>query len=315
MPVLSCLVAAPALANWQYDGTYIGDGWYMDDGSRFVFSVRGGASVGAAKTKNQTGALTVNYYYDIAEGAVIPETVCGNDCGDTTLYEFIGWGDLSSLPTTKDFEPFAFAGGASIGWTLPGTPQWRFEAGWDHIMKSDYNASPLFEGELTLYGGSEVALFVPSGALHSTVETDIISAMAFYDFFDGLQKPMRTIIPYIGLGIGYADTTTTTLLTDPYGDLSADLDLRNFGELTTNTYSIISFYKSKYTNSNIAALAAVGFSYGLTERMYMDFGARVAYIPKIKWTLTNKDDSRHRDWIGADNLVYINMMLGLRFEF
>ena len=314
MPILSCLAAMPAMANWQYDGTYIGDGWYMDDGSRFVISVRGGASVGSAKTVNEIGALSTHYYID-GSGEIIPETVCQAGGGDCSGYEYAGYGNLSSLPTTKDFEPFAFAGGASIGWTLPGRPQWRLEAGWDHIMKSDFNASPLFEGTLELYGGSVAAIETPSSAIQSTVQTDIISAMAFYDFFDGLEKPMRTLIPYIGLGIGYADTTTVTQLTDPYGDLSADLDLRNFGKVSSESYEVISFYKSKYNNSNIAGMFAAGFSYGLDEGIFMDFGTRIAYIPKIKWTLTNEDNTRHRDWIGAENLIYINMMLGLRFEF
>ncbi len=314
LPVLFCISAMPAMANWEYEGIYVGDGWYEDDGSRFVLSVRGGASIGFAGIKNNVGALSAYYYVDDA-GAIVPETVCRANGGDCSGYELAGYGDISSLPATKDFQAFAFAAGASVGWTLPGRPQWRFEAGWDHIMKSDYNASPLFEGELTLNGGTVSAIETPSSAIQSTVQTDIISAMAFYDFYTGLQKPLRTTIPYIGLGIGYSDTTTVMNLTDPYGDLSADLDLRNFGTVNSETYDVISFYKSETNTANIALLAAGGISYGLTENMYLDFGARLAYIPKVKWQLTNEDNTRHRDWISAENLIYINLMLGLRFEF
>ena len=302
------------MANWQYDGIYVGDGWYEDDGSRFVLSIRGGASMGFAGIKNDVGALSAYYYVD-SSGAIIPETVCRANGGDCSGYELAGYGDISTLPATKDFQAFAFAAGTSVGWTLPGRPQWRFEAGWDHIMKSDYNASPLFEGELVLTGGAVSAIETPSSAIQSTVQTDIISAMAFYDFYEGLQKPLGTAIPYIGVGIGYADTTTVMNLTDPYGDLSADLDLRNFGDVNSETYDVVSFYKSETNSANIAALIAGGVSYGLTETMYLDFGARMAYIPKIKWQLTNQDNTRHRDWISAENLIYINLMLGLRFEF
>ena len=318
LPILSCLVAMPAMANWQYDGVYVGDGWYEDDGARFILSFRGGAAAGFGDIKNDVGALSAYYYLDDA-GAIIPETVCRANGGDCSGYELLGYGDIANLSPTKDFESFSFAAGASVGWTLPGRPQWRFEGGWDHIMKSDFNASPLFRGEMQLYNGAGDATYVlstDSGAIHSTVQTDIISAMAFYDFFDGVQKPLRKTIPYVGFGIGYADTTTVLNLTDPYGDLSADNDLRNFGTLDENSvYEIVNFYQSKHSSTNVAGLLAAGFSYGLTETMLIDFGARMTYIPKVKWVLTNEDGSRHRDWISAEDLIYLNVMLGLRFEF
>ncbi len=309
----------PAMANWQYDGVYVGDGWYEDDGARFVLSFRGGGAAGFGTIKNNVGALSAFYYVD-ASGAIVPETVCqGNGGCSANGYELLGYGDISSLKPTKDFETFSFAGGVSVGWTLPGRPQWRFEGGWDHIMKSDYNASPLFEGDMQLYDGAGTPAYVlntSSGALHSTIESDIISAMAFYDFFDGLQKPLRTTIPYVGFGIGYADTITVTNLTDLYGDLSADNDLRDFGTLDEDSiYEIVNFYQSKHSTSNVAGLLAAGFSYGLDENMYIDFGARLTYIPKAKWTLTNEDGTRHRDLISSEDLIYLNFTLGLRFEF
>ena len=85
---------------------------------------------------------------------------------------------------------------------------------------------------MNLVGGdvSDVAIYVQSGSVQSTVSTDIISAMFFYDFFDGLYKPLREIIPYVGFGLGYADSKTIFNLSDLYGDLSSSVDLQNFGE-------------------------------------------------------------------------------------
>ena len=224
-------------------------------------------------------------------------------------------GDLADVKPANDFSEFSFAAGASLGWTIPNRPQWRIEVGWDHITEMEYNESPLFEGDLALTGGdvAGVVIMAQSGSAQSKVSTDIISAMAYYDFFDGLRKPLYKIIPYVGFGIGYADTETTLNLSDLYGDLSTSVDLQNFGE--PDDYGVVQFYRSKTNSSNIAGVVAAGISYGVTENMFLDFGARVAYIPKIKWSLENKDDTRHRDWFSAENMIYANIMLGVRFEF
>ena len=60
---------------------------------------------------------------------------------------------------------------------------------------------------------------------------------------------------------------------------------------------------------------AAGLSYGLTPNTFVDFGARMTYIPKVKWTLVNEAATRHRDLVNAEDLIYLNIMLGLRFEF
>ena len=49
--------------------------------------------------------------------------------------------------------------------------------------------------------------------------------------------------------------------------------------------------------------------------MFMDFGVRAIYIPRVKWELSNEDGTKHREWFSAENLFYVNAMLGLRFEF
>ena len=202
-------MATPAAANWEYSGTYLGDGYYSDDGSRFVMSVRGGASFGFGSIKNEVGSLTTEYYVNPGDGMVISAAyydacVKGGGC-DGFLYA--GMGDLADVKPASDFSEFSFAAGASLGWTIPNRPQWRLEVGWDHITEMEYNQSPLFDGDLPLTGGdvSDVVIIAQSGSAQSKISTDIISAMAFYDFFDGLQKPVRKVIPYVGL---VSDTPT-----------------------------------------------------------------------------------------------------------
>lgn len=317
LSLATLMLASPAVANWQYPGTYVGDGWYEDDGSRFVISARGGAAFGMGSVKNDTGAIANEYYISPDGGTIVSASyyfACVED-GGCAGYEYAGYGDLNKLPPSEDFETFSFAAGASIGWTVPNRPQWRIEAGFDHIEKSEYNASPMFEGELTLEGGDVpgLSILAQSSTVNSKIETDVYSIMGFYDFFDGLQKPMHRIIPYIGFGIGYADTETKLNLSDPYGDLSAQVELQQYGEL--DDYNVVQFYPSKRNSSNVAALLAAGMSYGIAENMFVDLGARLTYLPKVKWELTNADETRHREWFSAENIIYVNIMAGIRFEF
>lgn len=318
MPVLSCLMFGAARANWEYPGYYVGEGAYTDDGSRFIVSVRGGAFVGMGTIKNEIGELTPLYYMS-PDGSVIMSELGYYQCtdrGQCVDYIPAGYVNLGDLPATKDFESFGFAAGASLGWTIPNSPQWRIELGWDHISESEYNASPFIEGEAPLFGGSisDVTAVISSGAVQSKVVTDIISVMAFYDFFDGIQKPTRTVIPYIGFGVGYADIKTTLQLSDPYGDLSGIYELLPYG-VKEQDDSVIQFYRSELSSANIAGVLALGLSYGITENMFFDIGARVAYIPRIRWALSNEDASQYRDWFSAENAIYANIMLSLRFEF
>ena len=316
LPVLSCLMFGAARANWEYPGYYVGEGAYTDDGSRFIVSVRGGASVGMGTIKNEIGELTPLYYMS-PDGSVIMSELGYYQCtdrGQCADYIPAGYVNLGDLPATKDFESFGFAAGASLGWTIPNSPQWRIELGWDHISESEYNASPFIEGEAPLFGGSvsDVTAVISSGAVQSKVVTDIISVMAFYDFFDGIQKPTRTVIPYIGFGVGYADIKPTLQLSD--GDLSGIYELLPYG-VKEQDDSVIQFYRSELSSANIAGVLALGLSYGITENMFFDIGARVAYIPRIRWALSNEDASQYRDWFSAENAIYANIMLSLRFEF
>ena len=228
-------------------------------------------------------------------------------------YQYIGAGNVATLPVKKDFSKVAFTAGGSIGFTVPYHPQWRLEAGFDHISETDYNETPFLEGDLVTSGGYSAHIF--SSGVTSTITTDIISVMAFYDFFEGNQKQYNQIIPYIGLGVGYASSKTTLKLTDVYGDLSKDSDLQNYG--TPDANDVIQFADPSENDApvseNIAFLGSVGASYGISEYTFLDFNFRLMYVPKITWQLVN--GSAHRDWFAAEDMFYTNFMVGLRFEF
>ena len=307
--VLCGLYAGSALANWQYTGGYLYDTGYGDNGSRTTISLRGGASFAFSKIKNEVGSIIYSYCVDPETGAVFPTDATGS-CNSYTGAEYAGTGSLGALGA-ENLQEIGFSAGASIGWVLPNTPQWRLELGWDHFAKVDYNHSPLFSGDMSLSEGYSVHIPI-IGGVQSTMSTDIISFMAFYDFFDGLQKPIREMIPYIGLGFGYADTQTIMNLFDPTGDLSEVEDLTNFGQLEGG---VIHFYPSTTNTTNVAGLAALGISFGIDENIFIDFGLRAAYLPRVKYTLVNSDDTRRMDWLSAKNLIYANVMLGLRVEF
>lgn len=313
------MFAMPAFAGWQYNGYYVNDGYYTDDGSRFVVGLRGGVSIANAKIQNDVGSLYGYYYVNEANGDVVSQ-LAWVAADEPSGYLFAGYGDLSTLPAKKDFSKTAFAAGASVGFTIPYHPQWRLEAGFDHITETDYNQIPLFEGDLKVSGGAigNQTVHVSSGGATATIATDVISAMAFYDFYEGIKKPVNKVIPYIGFGLGYASSRTTLKLADIYGDLSTDSDLQNYGSVSQE--GVIQFEppsdKSKYpTSTNIALLGALGLSYGISEYTYLDFNARVMYIPKITWELVNSDASLHREWFSAKDMIYTNLMVGLRFEF
>ena len=317
--LLCVLSVAPAFAGWQYDGYYVNDAYYTENDVRFVIGFRGGVSWANAKIKNDVGNLYGYYYINEVTGDVVSQ-IAWESADSPDGWAYAGYGDLSTLPAKKDFSKWAFTAGGSIGFTIPNHPAWRLEAAYDHISETDYNQIPLFDGDLEVAGGDleDGVVGVSSGGVASTVSTDVISAMAYYDFFSGDKKPLNTIIPYIGLGVGYATSKTTLKLADIYGDLSTDSDLQNYG--TPDENGVIQFEpptdKSKYpTSENIAAIGALGFSYGITEYTFLDFGARVIYIPKINWELVNSDATLHREWFSAKDMIYTNFTVGLRFEF
>ncbi len=317
--ILSTLICAlgigNAQANWQYQkNTNTDSAWYYDDGSRLTLSFRGGAAMGSAGIQNDIGALTVGYWQNPGTGEIVSDlyySACVT-AGGCAGFTDMGTGNIGTLSAANEFSSFSFAGGVGLGWTIPNSPQFRIEAGWDTITESEYNATPLFEGDLTLTGTS-TTIPVQSGAGTSTVSTTVISVVGYYDFFDGVEKPLKTFIPYFGIGAGYADSITELILSDLYGDLSSDVDLENYGE--PNAYGVLQFEKSTKNSINVAGIGAVGFSYGIMENTYIDFGVRVMYIPKVEWSLVNTETEKERDWFSATDMLYTNFMFGVRFEF
>ena len=312
----ACLfMTTGAQANWEYSNRSSSrDSWSGDDGMRFVLSVRGGASYGRAKIKNEIGGLTGRYMRDISTGEIV--TMAWYEAvGQPDGFEEAGFGRLGDLPVAKDYSEMAVAVGVSAGFTMPDTPQWRIEFGLDHISEVDYNHNPLFEGDLALSSGYSVE--AQSGGVQSSLSSDIYSVMFFYDFFDGIKKPVKTMIPYIGVGAGYSDSKTILQLTDSYGDLSDVYELQEFGIADDN--GVIQFNKAETRSANLVPMAALGFSYGMSDRMFLDAGVRAMYIPKIKWQLTNAESGqlseKRRDWFSAENMIYVNAMIGLRVEF
>ncbi|MCQ2574767.1 MAG: hypothetical protein MJ156_01520 [Alphaproteobacteria bacterium] len=291
------LYSSSVLANWEYDGYYTRDGHYSDKGARFVLGARGGVTYGTGSMKNKVGSL---YAFD----------------GES---EF----NVSSLPVKENFSKFGFAANANIGFVVPTYSNWRIELEWDKIAKTEYNQIPLFSGsvEVTNLDGSKDTQNKNSGGVSSSITTDVISAMVYYDFFgDEKHKTANQFIPYVGLGIGYANSRTTLKLSDIYGDLSNygiggyDPDLRDYGFVESDG-DIINFYESTVDNANVAALGSVGIAYGLTDSMFLDLNAKVIYIPEVKWKLSNETGSQYRDWFSAENMFHMNFTLGLRFEF
>ena len=293
-----------ASANWQYSGEYANHTAYYDNGGRASVTLRGGASYAMSRMNNDADSIVYSFCVN-GDSFSLPDS--NGECPSGSAYVT---GNLSSLGM-QDLSGINFSAGVSLGWILPNHPQWRLELGWDTFSDIDYNETPLFAGTMPLSGGYSLS-GLGIGGVQSTLSTDIISAMVFYDFFDGVYKPMRQIIPYFGIGVGYADTKAVMNLFDPYGDLSQFEDLTNFGQLEN---TVIHFYRSTTNTTNVAGLAAIGLSYGLNEHLFIDFGARMAYLPRVKYQLVNADDTRRLDWFSAKNLIYANVMLGIRFEF
>lgn len=312
--LLFTLCGAAAYANWEYSAP---GGYFGDDGSRATISIRGGGAFGSAKISNDLGTLVPEpYWYDPTIG-VMTESYCGGAAACATAgYQNLGQVDIGDLSANEKFGSFSFAGGAGIGWVLPYTPQWRLEAAWDHIAKSDYNQSPMFKGVLESTTGA--LMEIESTGVQSTISTDIFSAMAYYDFFDGMQKPLRTFVPYIGVGAGYADTTTVLEVNDLYGDLQDQASLQNFG---VDIGGILNFYTSETSNQNVAVLGALGFSYGLDTNVFLDMGVRLIYLPNVKWSLNNSNavdaatGAKSKDIFSAENMLYGAATVGIRFEF
>lgn len=317
--LIFAICSVSANANWEYNSL---GGHYNDDGSRVTVSVRAGGAFGTAGITNELGTLIPEpYWYDEINNTVIPSAQCpggvGN-CGLLSGYHNLGTFDIAKLPADKKFSSFSFTSGIGLGMTLPYVPQWRVEAAWDHIAKADYNAFPMFNGDLTSEITGEV-VNIQSTGVHSNITTDIFSLVFYHDFFDGIQKPLHEFIPYIGIGAGYADSTTMLNVTDLYGDLSGQDSMQDLGEDIGGP--ALRFYTSENSSRNVAVLGALGFSYGLDTNVFLDMGIRLMWLPKVTWALNNAQSEtattgfRTRDIFSARNMLYGTATIGIRFEF
>lgn len=311
--LVSFFTFGSTFANWQYPGTYIGDGWFQDDGSKLTLSLRGGLSWAVGKVSNEVNAFTTTYYRRKGkEDFIVSENYFKSlKDNDQLNYELAGQGNLGDLKVNKNLSDYSFFGGASVGFIIPYMQNWRMEFNWDHMTQTEYNTSPLFKGNLKLDSGKVIQ--AESGGVFSSISSDIFGITGFYDFYKGIEKPLYTMLPYLGVGFGYADVRTSLILSDLYGDLSGSVDLQDFGKLGAD--KIIRFNKSERSNANISALLTGGFSYGIAKNTYLDFGVRLNYIPKVKFSLSNENKTKYRDWFGIKGLFYTNFSFGLRFEF
>jgi hypothetical protein len=288
-----------ASANWEYNPGY------TDNTDRFVVSVKGGMAMPSASMKNDLGSLIIPYYQD-GSGNIYTEY--------DAAYTFLGTVDIGELSVSEKYKDTAWVGSASVGF-IPGHNQnFRMELDWLHIAQSSFSANPLFSGQTEMTAGTaENSVASAKG----TATTDIISAMFYYDIFDGVTKPEKTLVPYLGLGIGYATSQTTLYLNDAYGDLSNNVFLGQFGD---DSSGILDFYTSETTTNNFAASVAGGLSYGIDKNMFFDFGARASYVPKIRWALNNEADTtatsyQEKDVFSANNVIFLTVYAGVRFEF
>jgi hypothetical protein len=288
-------------ANWEYAAP---GGYYADAGGRMTLAVRGGMAYGMAGMTNELG----DFQYPIFDDT------------DTEIGRVI----LGDLPAANDFKEMSWAAGVSVGWRLSGSPQWRFEADWTHIAKAEYNASPMFSGELPLMYSEmyEGTLQMDAGNVQSNVKTDIFSAFAYYDFFEGYQKPVREFIPYIGVGLGYYNSKTMLNLSDVYGNLSFDDQMHDFAVDTGA--AALRFYTSETTTGNVSVSGALGMSYVIEDGLSIDFGLRLTWLPKVEWELNNElageevlatIGQKSLTIFGAENMLYGTATIGIRFEF
>ena len=312
------LAALTASANWEAGRPY------YDDGARITVSIKGGVSQPSAKMTNQLGSMETYYYYWTKDGTKTGEIV-GFAINDPLCYGYdpanpipcflYGMDDWGKMTITKSYDSRSFAGGFSVGAVWGGKPNLRTELDWLRIAETSFMANPLFEGEMETTLGTLESNKVLSARASTT--TDVISAMIYYDFFKGMTKPVGTAVPYVGVGFGYASSKATLELTDTTHELSM-LSFDGFGIQSGET---IDFFSSATTSNNFSLSGAVGIALGIQEGVFLDLGARATYVPEIMWSLNNqplvdgKTTYKERPFFSANDILFVTVYAGLRFEF
>jgi opacity protein-like surface antigen len=302
---LLSLVSFAASANWETGRPY------YDDGARITVSIRGGVAQPKSTMKNQLGSMPV-YYYHVGDTVWINDPYCGDP--DGALCPLYGRDDMGEMTVAKSYDSRAFAGGFSVGAVWGGKPNLRTELDWLHIAETSSMMNPLLKGEIETVIGTESS---ESLAARASTSTDVISAMIYYDFFKGMVKPAGAAVPYIGVGFGYASSKATLELTDALYELS-ELSLAGFG----NTNGLImDYFSSTTTSNNFSVSGAAGIAFGIQDGVFLDLGARATYVPEITWSLNNqplvdgKTTYKERPFFSANDILFITVYAGLRFEF
>ena len=291
-----------AAANWEQRGPF------RDDGSRFIFAVRGGLSMPRANMQNDLGTMNVGIWED-GNGnlAYAP--------GSTGSWSQIGHVNFGDLDMTANFTEMSLAYGMSVGVVMANNTNIRFEIDWLRIEESQFSTNPLFSGDVTTSLG---VVHNPVAAARASMQTDIVSAFVYYDFFNGRIRPQTGLIPYIGFGLGFARNESLLMLSDPYGDFAGDPVMGDFGVQVGDQ---VNFFTSTTNNRNYALSVALGAAYAISQNIYFDFGARASYVPNVRFALNNSLDPtpvagyREMDIFSARDVVFLNVFAGLRFEF
>jgi len=312
----------PARANWES-----GRGYAVAGGDRLTLKFYGGAAIPYAVMKNELGEMPVDYYWvpDI-NGVPIGLTDDADCLLDSPACEFLGRVNLGEFGVAAKYNQFSWAAGASVGMVWGTKANFRAELDWLHIAKTEISANPVFRGEsaFPVYdsGGAiidpntgetlELEVFNLLGSATIKTYTDIISAMIYKDFYKGNTKPLNQAVPYIGGGVGFASTTNEISFVD-YGDLP--LDFQAMADcVPAGGYTLCQFPVVKTQSNNVALSATVGFSYGLDNRTFLDFGARGTVIPKILFDIGD-GEGKTKTIFSATPIVFGTITAGIRFEF
>ena len=305
---IAILMPGLAAANWEQRGPF------RDDGSRFVVSVRGGLSMPQTTMRNDLGDMIVGIW-DHGGGSLAYVPVDPNDLS----VGFVTDVNFGNLGMTTDFTEMSLVYGISVGVVMAGNTNVRFELDWLRIEESQLSANPLFSGDVDTSLGT---IHNAVAAARASMQTDIISAFVYYDFFEGRIRPTKGLIPYIGLGLGFVRSESILMLSDPYGDFAGDPMFTDFGNQIGDQ---VRFFTSETNNRNYALSAAIGAAYGLGQNIYFDIGARASYVPSVRFALNNSRDAtalqpggvgyREMDMFSARDMIFLNVFAGLRFEF
>jgi hypothetical protein len=322
-----------ANANWSYWEDY-------DDGARFYVRFAGGVAFGGALDMNNdmvgitTPELAAGYAEDTANpgfadltkptGEILTldeykKCVDEKNCA-SEAYASIGKLEFGKSPIKDSFSVATWTTNLGAGFVLPNS-HFRTEVSWDHISETKYSSSKLISDtvETTGYIGNAMMVDVDLGSVTSKVSTDIVSLMFYYDMYDGLVKPAKTLIPYIGAGLGYANSTVNMSYIDSGALRDTGLFCDFFSDGACGTTSLAT-YQSETNNGGLAFGLAGGFSYGLSNIAFLDIGAKLMYADKIIWTLSNEGNSAatstvQQDIFSTSGTFYIMGTVGFRFEF